>query len=90
MTLDRLIKELQKLQAVGLGRKPVSVDKDSLYDGNESYAICDVNSLRHAWVALANEDGGVAYRADGVERGGVRIILSGDTRPRSASSPETP
>lgn len=77
MTLSRLIKQLQKLELQGEGRSSVGVDKPSLYDGNETFVICDVKSVEAKTINIADDDGGMAVTAKGVERTKRCIILRG-------------
>lgn len=80
MTLNALIKQLQKLQAQGHGRSAVTVDKDSLSDGNGTWNICDINSVSEIWVRQVDGDGFGVFRYDGTEKGRTCIVLSGETK----------
>ena len=77
MTLNRLIIELQKLQIRGEGRSFVTVDKESLWDGNDSWVICDVKSVEAKTVNIADDDGGMAVTSKGYERTKRCIVFKG-------------
>ncbi len=79
MTLSRLIKELQKLEAEH-GRCKVCVDKNTLYDGNETFSVCRIKSVQSQWVYNASDDGGVKYNKDGTESGSTTIVLCGESQ----------
>ena len=77
MTLSKLIKLLSALEAQGHGRKPVAVDKDSLWDGNGTFSICDVKSAEVVFVSLVDGDGFLQITKAGYERGTERVIIKG-------------
>ena len=77
MTLNRLIKELQKLQVEGHGRWPVACDKTTLWDGNGTFEICDVVKVEAVWVTFADDDGFHVENKDGTERMVKSIVLKG-------------
>lgn len=77
MTLNRLIKELQKLRANGEGRSHVAVNKESLWDGNNTFVICDVKSVEAMTVNIADDDGVMAVTSKGVERTRRCVVLKG-------------
>lgn len=77
MTLSKLIKELQKLEAKGAGRVHVGVDKSTLWDGNGTFEVCDVVSVKYKVLEMADDDGFARYTKRG--RGIVRstIVIEG-------------
>jgi hypothetical protein len=78
MTLNKLIKLLEQLRDQGYGRRNVVADKDSLWDGNDTFNACDINSAYVEWLATVDGDGFAQYRKDGTERGSVHVLLSGN------------
>lgn len=79
MTLNQLHKALGKLIANGHGRRQVFVDKTSFKDNRESdgCTILPLSAVDLQWVALADDDGGTAFRKDGTERGSTLVVLGG-------------
>jgi len=76
MTLNRLIKELQKL-AKNDGRSEVVVDKPSLWDGNGTFDICSIKSAKVDSVTECDGDGFAVQNKDGSTRERRRVILQG-------------
>ncbi len=76
MTISKLIKELQKIEKKH-GRCEALVHKESLWDGNESWAMCSINSVEFMMVNVADDDGGCAYTKAGVERLKKSVVLKG-------------
>lgn len=64
MTLNALLKKLQKLQDAGHGRLPVTVNKESLWDGNGTFVICDVDTAEVKHVEKVDEDGFLTGRGE--------------------------
>lgn len=77
MTLNKLAKMIQRLIDEGHGRENVCVDKDSLFDGNNSWSVCRIESLQSECVHVADDDGGTAINKDGSERMMQCVILKG-------------
>jgi hypothetical protein len=77
MRLTTFIKRLQALEAAGHGRAKMVVDKDTLWDGNGVFNICDVHSVGNDWINEADGDGGLIENRDGTERGRTCIVISG-------------
>lgn len=46
LTLSAFIKRLQKLEAAGHGRAKVGVDRESLWDGNGTFTICEITGAK--------------------------------------------
>ena len=80
MTLNALIKELEKLRDKGHGRCKISVDKSSLWDGNGCFDICDIKTADREIINVGEGDGGIAVTSKGVERLVDVIILRGGDR----------
>ncbi len=59
MTLSRLIKNLQLLEMKHGGRVTVCVNKDTFWDGNQSWELCDLLHARYEYAPVALK-GGVA------------------------------
>lgn len=57
MTLNALIKKLQKFQKKGAGRMTVSIDKPTFWDGNGTFAACAVKGVRKDEVLVDDGDG---------------------------------
>lgn len=77
MTLNAFIKALEKIRDKGHGRCKVAVDKDSLWDGNGCFNICDVNAAEYCVINVADDDGGIACDSKGVERMTRAIVIRG-------------
>lgn len=73
MTVAKLIKMLEKLPP----RAKVVVDKESLWDGNGTFTISNVESLEYEFVNLCDGDGFTEFRKDGSEKGSFQAILKG-------------
>lgn len=78
MTLGKLIKSLQELQASVGSRIEVSVDKESLWDGNKTFCICAIEDVKVTWVLDVGGDGETQYTKAGRERGKYRVVLYGE------------
>lgn len=78
MTLNAFIKKLQKLAGAGHGRAKVTADRPTFYDGNGTWNICDVRSVKHDRVNQINGDGFHEENKDGSERTKSCIVISGD------------
>ena len=79
MTLNKLIRELLELQSAGHGRDKVTVDKDSLWDGNDTFSICEINSASRLWIRIVDGDGAAIILKDGSEKQKRCIVLSGES-----------
>ncbi len=77
MTLDKFIKQLQKLSNDGWGRAQVAVNKDSLNDGNRTWNICEIVAMSAEMVGMVDGDGFQIENKDGSERSKATIILKG-------------
>lgn len=77
MTVNKLHKILGELIRKGHGRKKVAVDKPSFWDGNETFTICDVNSIEPIFVGLSDGDGFQEFDSRGGDRGSIHVVLSG-------------
>lgn len=76
MTVDKLIKRLEKMRDKHGPRTPVSVNSDEMQRGcNRTFEITDVGSVKFDWIPTCDGDGGLAFRKDGTERGSWRIVL---------------
>lgn len=76
MTLNRLIKVLQKL-AKNDGRSEVVVDKPSLWDGNGTFDICSIKSAKVEMVTEVDGDGCAVENKDGSTRERRKVVLQG-------------
>lgn len=76
MTLNRFIKELQKL-AKHDGRSEIVVDKSTLWDGNGTFNICSIKSVDVAMVNECDGDGFIIENKDGTERQRRKVVISG-------------
>lgn len=77
MTLSKFIKELQKLEKAGHGRATVGVNKRTLWDGNETFCICEVAEVDHDFVSIVDGDGFTEFNKDGTERTKSTVIIKG-------------
>ena len=77
MTLNNLIKQLQKFQRKGAGRMTVSIDKPTFWDGNGTFDCCAIKGVREGEVFIDDGDGGHAVTKRGVERTKWMIVLEG-------------
>lgn len=77
ITLSALIKQLQKLEAAGHGRAKVAVDKESFWDGNGTFQICDVTGARASVVNLSDGYGFIEVDSRGQEKCRRMIVLDG-------------
>jgi hypothetical protein len=79
VTLNQLHKVLGKLIAKGHGRRQVTVAKESFTDNRESdgCTILPISAVDLRWVLMADDDGGIAVRKDGRERGSTQVVLGG-------------
>lgn len=77
MTLDKLIRELQKLQAANWGRAKIAVDVESFDDGNGTWQICDVRAVDASYVRQVDGDGFGIENKDGTERTKACVVLKG-------------
>ncbi len=87
MTLNKFIKTLLKMQDSGLGSCEVLVDKKSLYDGNDTYVCCRIVGATHQFVPTVDGDGFQAYRKNGQECGGYKIVVTGESQPPEVCAP---
>lgn len=74
MTVGKLEKILAGIKDK---RTKVTVEKDTLFDGNGCFQICNLDKASIQWVPLADADGFRAYTKAGVERGSVQLVLKG-------------
>lgn len=77
VTLDKFIKSLEALRETFGGRIRVTVDKDSLNDGNGSWSICDVEGAILEVVPQSDDDGAVIVNADGSQRTRKCVVITG-------------
>ncbi len=79
MTVNKLIKILQKAAADGHGRCPVCVDKPSFTHPLEpdGAVILDVSGTRTESVLMINDDGGTLQEKNGRERYRYSFVLHG-------------
>lgn len=75
MTVGQLEKLLSN---VTNKRTKVTVDLRTLDNGNDCWSICSVESADLEWVYLSDDNGGVAVRKDGTERGSTQFVLRGE------------
>lgn len=82
MTVARLHKQLSQMVENGQGWMKVCVNKPSFSHPLEGdgAVILNVQSADHEWIPLCDDDGGIATRADGTERGSMRFVLDGGHR----------
>lgn len=79
MTLNQLHKHLGEFIRHGYGRRQVCIDKSTFRHNCEGdgVIILQVESLETRWVALSDDDGGIAVDSKGRERGSTQIVLYG-------------
>lgn len=78
MTLNKFIKRLQSLADSGHGLDKVCVNRDTLFDGNGSWSVCDVASADSEFVRVVDVDGFGVINKDGSERARRCIVITGD------------
>lgn len=83
MTVNKLIKLLQKAADDGYGRCPVCVDKPSFYHPLEPDGACiiDVSGTRTESVMMMNDDGGTMHGKHGYEKYRRSFVLQGTNAP---------
>jgi hypothetical protein len=79
MTLNQLIKRLQKLADAGHGRKRVCINKATFRHNLEGDGMVfhDVVGLGIQVVSVMDDDGGTKWRADGTEATSTIVVLAG-------------
>ena len=77
MTLNAFIKRLQDLAGKGWGRASVAVNRDSLFDGNGTWNICDIEAAGAEMISICDGDGFHVENKDGSERTRATVILKG-------------
>lgn len=77
MTLNQLIKRLQELADKGYGRWKIAVDKSSLWDGNGSFEICNIDRASPERINMCDADGCLETWKNGAEKMQKTIILRG-------------
>lgn len=82
MTVARLHKQLAKMVQNGQGRMKVCVNKRSFSHPLEAdgAVVLNVKSADAQWIPLCDDDGFIAERADGTERGSTCFVLDGGHR----------
>lgn len=82
MTVARLHKQLGEMVQSGQGWMQVCVYKPSFSRPLESEGadVLDVKSGAHEWIPLCGDNGSIAVRADGTERGSMCFVLYGGAR----------
>lgn len=71
--------QLEKILAgIPNKRTKVTVDKYTLWDGNDTFNICDVKDAEVTWVNFADGDGFTMYTKKGLERGSLQLVLKGE------------
>lgn len=81
LTVGRLHKILSKMIAQGAERRRICVSKETFADNRESdgCTILEAYDCRLKCIYLADDDGGIAKRADGTERTAVVAVLYGNS-----------
>ena len=69
MTLNKLLKVLTKLSDQGMGKCQVVVDKQSLWDGNGTFNVCEVDGASSIIMNICDGDG---FHIEN-KRGGERL-----------------
>lgn len=77
MTINALSKILNQLKEKGLGRKGVTVDKKSLFDGNGTWQICDIKCAEYELLPFCDGDGFSKTNKDGTESIRQYLVLKG-------------
>lgn len=77
LTVSKLIKLLQKIEADGYGRSQVVVDTSTLWDGNGTFNICDIAAASVTEVFQADGDGFRVENKDGSHRSSWKVALQG-------------
>ncbi len=80
MTLNKLLKRLLRLQKSGCGRMRVCVNKETLWDGNGAYTVCDLESADWEMVDFLDDDGFLQYDSRGHGKHLKLVVLSGETK----------
>lgn len=78
LTLDKFIKNLQKLQAKGYGRYKIAVDSESLNTGNGCWQICPITNAVATLINKSDDDGGTALTKSGQEIYLKTIVLTNE------------
>lgn len=77
MTVSKLIKLLQSIQDKHGPRTQVVVGKETLWDGNGTFNVCDVHDAVPDFVRLCDGDGFTEVTKRGFVRGSVKAIIRG-------------
>ncbi|MFH1850993.1 MAG: hypothetical protein ABIA75_01470 [Candidatus Neomarinimicrobiota bacterium] len=77
MTIQKLHKILSELIDQGHGRKTILVNKPSLWDGNETFELCEITDTDYRWYPIVDGDGFSIENKDGMEHGKHALILIG-------------
>lgn len=76
-TLRMLIRRLQELEKNGWGHAFVSVDKDTLHDGNGTFNACEIFTADGISINVVDGDGSHIENKDGSERLVDTVMLKG-------------
>lgn len=82
MTINKLVKELQRLQEKGHGRSSVQINKASFYHPLESdgAVIMPVGSVAFMGYPIMDDDGGTATDRRGREKYSVALVIYGSDK----------
>lgn len=78
LTVSKLIKALQKIEANGHGRCKVKVWKTTLDDGNDTFNCCEIYKVECQSINVMDGDGFHIENKDGSDRTSTVALLSGD------------
>lgn len=81
ITLNTLVKQLQKLQEQGHGRKTVAIDKETFKHPLEGDGVCilDILGAKILAMEVADDDGGMKTRSDGTQCIKTQVVIFGDS-----------
>ncbi len=77
MTVSKLIKLLQAIERKGHGRATICVEKDTLWDGNGTFELCDVSKVVHEITPMSDDDGFTRLTKRGQEVTRNSVVLIG-------------
>jgi len=77
LTIGRLAKILNDMVEQGQGRRPVSVFKDTLDTGNDTFNLCEIVKAEIELINICDGDGFHVENKDGSERMRSELVLRG-------------
>lgn len=77
MTVTALIKVLEAIRDDGGGRLQAVINKDSLWDGNQTFNNCDIHAVEVETIYVVDGDGGIIVNKDGSHRCRTSAVIKG-------------